>query len=110
MKINEDFFNETRLERSTRYQWEARIAIIHRGVIFRYSAKWFNRGDHKVALALLVTLGNKSHSDHVALLPFHVESEKRHAKGEREGEKKERKRPEHPPMLSSLVLQRGRTR
>lgn len=62
----------------------------HSGDIFRCSAKWFNRDDRKIARALLVTLGNKSHSDHIALLPFHVESEKGMPRdGERERKKKE---------------------
>lgn len=62
-------------------------------LIFR-SAKWFNRSNRKVMRALLVTFGNKSHSDHVALFfPFTSSFEKR-TPGERE---KKKKTSEHPP-------------
>lgn len=57
-----------------------------------------------------MTLGNKSHSDHVALLPFHVESEKKARQGgekKREGEKKRKKTSgTSPDALESRITTR----
>lgn len=108
MKINEEVFNETRLERSNPVSMRGKNSH-HTGVLFFTIARsGLIDGDHKVALALLVTLGNKSHSDHVALLPFHVESEKKARQGEERGREKRKKTSgTSPDALESRITTRS---